>query len=520
MKRIITSLVLCLVVILCYSQPVTSANIDNTVEQAMKSFNVPGIAVAVVKDGRIIHSKGYGIRSINTNQKMDENTLFAIASNTKAFTAAALGILVDDGKLDWNDRVIDYIPEFRMYNPYVTEEFTIKDMLTHRSGLGLGAGDLMFWPDSATFTKKDIIYNLRFLKPASSFRNKYDYDNLMYIVAGEVVARISGMSWEDFVETRIMQPLEMKMSAASINRLKDKTNIIDAHVPVDGKLQVVGKHEGDVHNSAGGIFSNITDMSKWVIAQINDGKYGDSPEEQIFSREVHEEMWAPQTIKPVGKTAYNSHFLCYGLGWNVSDEKGYKVVYHTGELAGVVTRVTIIPELRLGIIVFTNQQSIAAHTAITNTIKDGYYGIKGIDRVKEEKEKVLKNEADASRITAGVWKQIQEEQKKNTTTADIKKYQGIYSDQWFGDVVISERNGKLWFASRNSPMMAGEMIYYKGNTFIVRWRYRTFDADAFAVFSLDKNGNPDGITMEAISPLTDFSFDFQDLYLKRINQAE
>ncbi|MBE0666376.1 MAG: beta-lactamase family protein, partial [Bacteroidales bacterium] len=184
MKRLLSISLLLLFFISLYSQPLTSSQIDRIAEQAMKAFDVPGIAVAVVKDGKVIHSKGYGLRSVNSTQEVDENTLFAIASNTKAFTAAALGILVDEGKLRWEDKVIDYIPEFRLYNSYVTEDFNIKDLLTHRSGMGLGAGDLMIWPGSPEFTKEDVIHNLRFLRQTSSFRTKYDYDNLLYIVAG------------------------------------------------------------------------------------------------------------------------------------------------------------------------------------------------------------------------------------------------------------------------------------------------------------------------------------------------
>ncbi|HMJ46931.1 MAG TPA: serine hydrolase domain-containing protein [Ferruginibacter sp.] len=172
-----------------FSQVITSAQVDSVASLALKTFDVPGIAVAIVKDGKVIHSKGYGVRSLSSNQKVDENTLFGIASNSKAFTTAALGMLVDEKKIKWDDKVIDYIPEFRMYNPYVTEEFTIRDLLTHRSGLGLGAGDLMFFPDSSDFTLKDIIYNLRFLKSVSGFRTKFDYDNNLYVVAGEVIAR-------------------------------------------------------------------------------------------------------------------------------------------------------------------------------------------------------------------------------------------------------------------------------------------------------------------------------------------
>ncbi len=520
MKRLLSISLLLLFFISSYSQPLTSSQIDKIAGQAMKVFDVPGIAIAVVKDGKVIHSKGYGLRSVNSMQKVDENTLFAIASNTKAFTAAALGILVDEGKLKWEDKVIDYIPEFRLYSSYVTEDFNIKDLLTHRSGMGLGAGDLMIWPGSPEFTKEDVIHNLRYLRQTSSFRTKYDYDNLLYIVAGEVVARVSGKSWEEFVEERIMEPLGMTVTAASINRLKDRSNIIDAHVPVNGRLEVVAKHEGDLHNPVGGIMSSVADMSKWVIMQMNNGRYGENLEKQIFSAKVHEEMWTPQTIIPVrGKTNYNSHFSAYGLGLRLSDENGYKVVGHTGSLQGIVTQVTMVPEMKLGIIVFTNQQADAAFSAITNSIKDGYYGITGADRISQYKDLVTRNQENAKSITDAVWRSIDEQQKDNRAVIDSGPYTGTYSDIWFGDVTVSMKDGKLRFNAVKSPKLSGEMIFYKGNTFIVKWDDRTLDADAFAVFSLDREGIPSAITMEAISPLTDFSFDFQDLDFHRKSGA-
>jgi len=516
MRKIIPTILALLLVISAYSQPVTTHEIDSLVNLTMKVFNVPGIAVAVVKDDKVIHMKGYGVSSIATGKKMDENTLFAIASNSKAFTAAALGILVDEGKLTWNTKVIDIIPEFRLYNSYVTEDFNIKDLLTHRSGLGLGAGDLMMWPDSASFTRQDIINNLRYLKQTSSFRTKYDYDNLLYIVAGVVVERVSGTTWEEFVEERIMQPLGMTKSAASINRLKDRTNIIDAHVPVNGVLQVVAKHESDVHNPAGGIFSSVADMTKWVIMQMNNGKYGDNLEKQIFSEEVHREMWTPQTIIPVrGPTTYNTHFSCYGLGWGLIDANGYLQASHTGGLMGIVTQVTLIPELKLGIIVFTNQQEGAAFTAVTNTIKDSYFGIQGADRVNDMHERVLRNQAEAKKVTDEIWAKVAEQQKKGTQCTDPTLYTGKYTDDWFGDIVISSVDGKLRFKAVRSPKLRGEMIFYTGNTFIVKWDDRTLDADAFVIFALDKEGKPSSITMEAISPMTDFSFDFQDLSFRK-----
>jgi CubicO group peptidase (beta-lactamase class C family) len=498
------------------AQTITSNEIDSLVERTLKTFDVPGIAVAIIKDDRVIHSKGYGVRSLNTKQKVDSKTLFGIASNSKAFTTAALGILIDEKKLSWDDRVIDYIPEFRLYSPYVSDEFTIRDLLTHRSGLGLGAGDLMIWPGSNNFTLNDIIHNLRYLKPVSGFRTKYDYDNLLYIVAGEVVARVSRTSWENFIETRIMQPLNMTSSAASYSRLKDKSDVIDPHAPVNGVVQVIDRDFGDLANAAGGIYSNLTDMCKWLTMQMNKGRYGVELKKQLFSEEVHEAMWAPQTIIPVGgTTTYNTHFASYGLGWFLSDVRGYKQVGHTGGLAGIVTQVTLIPEIKLGIIVFTNQQSGEAFSAITNTIKDRYFGIEGIDRIKQYHETASKNIANAKKITDDIWKDIEIQQKNSLAKTVDTLYTGTYSDKWFGEVIISSKNGKLWFDSKRSPKLTGQLLAYNGNTFIAKWNDRSMDADAFVIFSLDYTGKAVGIKMKAISPLTDFSYDFQDLEFNR-----
>jgi CubicO group peptidase (beta-lactamase class C family) len=498
------------------SQVITSYQIDSLVELTLKTFDVPGIAVAVVKDGQIVHAKGYGVRSLNTKEKVTEQTLFGIASNSKAFTAAALGMLQDEGKLTYDSKVRDFIPEFKMYDPYVTEEFTIRDLLTHRSGLGLGAGDLMFWPDSSNFTRKDIIHNLRYLKPVSSFRTKYDYDNLMYILAGEIITRVSGMPWEEFIQKRILTPLQMTSTAPSFSRVKDKSNVIDPHAPVDGKVQVIRRDWNETANAAGGLYSNVVDISKWIIMQMNAGKYGDNLSQKLFSEDVHADMWSPQTIQQFrGKNAYNTHFTSYGLGWGLSDVKGYKQATHTGGLAGIVTQVTIIPDIKLGIIVFTNQQSGAAFNSVTATIKDSYLGVTGMNRVKDNNDRRLKGEAEAQQITTTIWKNIEEEQKKNIGKKDNASMMGTYTDKWFGDVVILEKNGKLWFQSQRSFLLNGEMFAYKGNTYVVKWTDRSMDADAFAIFTLDSEGKPIGFKMNAISPLTDFSFDFQDLDFER-----
>lgn len=490
------------------------ADIDKLVETTLKTFDVPGMAVAIVKDGKIVFEKGYGVRSLARGGKVDENTLFGIASNSKAFTTAAIGILCDEGKLHLDDKVTDYIPEFRLYDPWATSEFTIRDMLTHRSGLGLGAGDLMDFPDSTDFTMKDVIHNLRYFKPVSSFRSKYDYDNQLYVIAGEIIARVSGMSWEDFIETRMMKPLGMTDSRAAFQRIKGNTNYVDAHAPVEGVVKTIPRYFTTHADAAGGIYSSVAELSKWVIVQMNDGKYGEG--KQLFSEAVHKEMWSPQTIIPVPAPGYyNVHFAAYGLGWLLNDAKGYKEVSHTGGIDGMVTKVELIPELKLGIIVLTNQQSGAAFSAVTNQIKDSYFGLTGRDWIKVYADQVKQREGDADKATTAVWKQVENRQ-HDGTKMDFSQFAGTYHDNWLGDVTLTEKDGKLWFQAKRSPKLNGEVLPYKANTMVVKWAIRSMDADAFMIFSLDENGKPDGFKMKPISPATDFSYDFQDLDLRRI----
>jgi CubicO group peptidase (beta-lactamase class C family) len=492
-----------------YAQ-ISSLQIDELVERTLKTFTVPGIAVAIVKDGKIIHSKGYGVKSILTNEKVDANTLFGIASNSKAFTSAALAMLVDEGKINWDDKVVQYLPNFKMYNEYVTNEFTIRDLLTHRSGLGLGAGDLMIWPDGSDFTAQDIVQNLQYLKPVSAFRTQYDYDNLLYIVAGEVIQVASGISWCDFIEKRIMKPLEMNNSAASYLRLVDSTNIIAPHVPINGKLKVIKRYQNQLFDAAAGIYSSVNDLSKWTIMQLNNGRF-EPNNQQLFSKKEHNEMWQLQTIIPVNsKPPYNTHFSGYGLGWFLSDVKGYKQVSHTGGLEGIVTQVTLMPELNLGIIVLTNQQSGAAFRAITNTIKDSYLGMTSEDYVATYSASLKTNEANADKKTDEVWAAVAKN-KKEKRKIDFKTIAGTYTDNWFGDIVLSEKQGKLYFASKRSPQLAGEVFFYTENNYVVKWNNAYFHADAHLFIECDASGKAVRLTMKAISELTDFSYDFHDL---------
>lgn len=499
------------------SQPISSASIDSLVEKAITAFNVPGIAVGVVKDGKIIHAKGYGQRSLKTQLPVTPNTLFGIASNSKAFTAAALGILVEQGKIKWDDHVRDYIPEFKLYDPYVTEHFTIKDLLTHRSGMGLGAGDLMFFPDSSDFSLKDIIHNLRYLPQVSEFRTKYDYDNNLYIVAGEVIARVSGQSWDDFVEQNIFFPLGMKLSAASFERLPSFQDVIDGHAPVNSEVKVIPRNTLRVGHAAGGIYSSINDLSKWLICLMNKGVSVEG--KRILSETTIKEMWTPQTIIPVfNPGVYNVHFSAYGLGFFLSDVKGKLQTTHTGGLEGMVTQITMLPELNLGIIVLTNQQEGAAFTTITNTIKDTYLGSTGIDwhsRLLTNRKREIE---EAKKITDSVDNEISRAQK--TSVQNWKSFLGTYKDPWMGEINIQEKNGQPWLQMKRSKKLTGQLFPYKGTTMVVRWIDRSMDADAFVNFGLDEEGIANTIRMKAISPLTDFSYDFHDLRFERVEKTK
>lgn len=504
------------------AQPMSSEAIDQLVEKTMKTFNVPGIAVGIVKDGNVILAKGYGVRSLQTGEPVNEHTLFGIASNTKAFTSVALGILVDEGRLKWDDRVIDYIPEFQVYDPYVTQDFRICDLLTHRSGLGLGAGDLMIWPDGCDFTRSEIIHNFRYLKQASPFRSKYDYDNILYIIAGEVIQRLSGLSWEEFIETRIFKPLGMKESSACFNRLVDTTNVIAAHCPVNGKLQVIRRTRNEQWNPAGGIYSNIVDLSRWVGFHLSKGAYGSEGTQRLISRQTHQDLWTPQTL--IGTTPqlpYNTHFAAYGLGFILTDPKGYLQVSHNGGLAGMVTRITMFPEINLGIIVLTNQQEDAAFTAIANQIQDGYIGVNGMDWLKILEDRVNRRKAEAASVTGKIWDEIAKQKSAGgNIIPDFELFAGSYRDPWFGEVTIGNIDDKLFLKSKRSAALTGEMVFYKGSCFIVKWNDRSLDADAFVLFQSGYDGKISGFTMKAISPLTDFSFDFHDLEFKRINELK
>lgn len=507
------------------AQPLTEYQVDSIVVSALDLVPQAGIAVAVVQDGEVLFQKGYGVRSIETGEPVDENTLFSIASNSKAFTAAALAILVDEGKLNWEDRVIDHIPEFRMYDPYITANFTIVDLLTHRSGLGLGAGDLMIFPDGSDFTIDDVLKSFQYQEKVSDFRTKYDYDNLLYIVAGEVVARISGSTWEDFIEERIMAPLGMEHSAASYNRIRDRSNIAAPHSTETGEVIKVSHYSLDLTNPAGGICACVSDLAKWMQVQLNGGKYGPDLEQQLFSGDAQQEMWYPHTVinySARGDQRYNGHLDAYGLGWVLSDMNGYTVVSHTGGLPGMLSKTAMVPELNAGVVVLTNTLPGGLnYYTVAQNILDGITGVEPMDWTGFAQSRLSSVQGEADSVLNAVWNTTESAKQE---AGDLSKYTGTYEDDWFGKVKIwlEDQNGEehLLIRAQRSPKMNGEMLFYKATTFAIRWDYTDMECSAFATFSLDQEGMPVSIKMEGISPNIDFSFDFHDLDLKRVDDVD
>jgi CubicO group peptidase (beta-lactamase class C family) len=495
------------------SPPVGVPNdLDDFVARVMHAFKVPGVSLAVVKNDAVVVAKGYGVRKLGEPAPVDSRTLFGIASNTKVFTASALGLLVEEGKLRWDGRVVDYLPWFQMWDPYVTRELTIRDLLVHRSGLGLGAGDLLWWPPS-TYDRKDIARRLRFIQPAASFRSAYAYDNVLYLVAGEVIETLSGQSWEDFVSTRLLAKVGMTASNVRHSAAAGAGNIAAPHASVDGKVRPVQPFDSDNTNPAGGINSCAEDMAKWLRVLLNEGALPGGS--RLFSAATWRQLSTPVTPEPNGPPppelpALRSNFRGYALGLEARDFRGYKVLTHTGGLPGYLSRVFLIPDLKLGIAVLTNQESEEAFNAIAYRIADHYVGgaqsywLEGFEKIAARNAAAL---AETERKSAAA---------RNTSSKPslpLVAYAGTYRDAWYGDVSIADEGGRLVMRFSKTPLLVGDLEHWQYDTFVARWRERELRADAFVTFSLKPDGTIDQAKMQAVSPSTDFSFDFQDLLL-------
>jgi CubicO group peptidase (beta-lactamase class C family) len=490
--------------------------VDATVRRALETFQVPGMAVTVVQ-GDSTYAAGYGILASGRDASVDADTLFQIGSVSKAFTAAALALLVDEGKLGWDDPVIDHLPEFRMYDAWVTREFTVRDLLTHRSGLPLGAGDLLIFPEG-TATRAEIIRAFRFLKPTSSFRAKYDYDNLLYIVAGEVVARVSGSSFEDFLEQRVLKPLGMEDCTATASRARADSRQATPHILVDGRLQTASAGIQDVVSAAGGVTCSARDMARWMSMLLARGRGPDGT--QLISEKQFAQLVGPVTLLPSSPYLVEhagAHLNAYALGWNVSTFYGQRAWSHGGAVWGMTSFLMVLPEQGLALFATGNQMSPAPR-AVVNALADhlladtvpgtGKDWISILDTVSAGR----RTEADAAVAAAEAARD-----RKSRPSLPLEAYVGTYRDPWYGTIHISrEKDGRLWFRSDRNAPLTGPLEHFQHDTFIARWTDRRLMADAYVSFSLAPEGAVERIRMKAVSPATDFSYDFHDLDLVRV----
>jgi len=512
-KMVFSMLALLLNAPFASAQIAAPKDLDAYVERVRREFEVPGIALAIVKDGKVVVAKGYGVRKLGELAPVDARTLFGIASNTKAFTATALGLLVEEGKLEWDAPVVRYLPWFQLSDPYVTRELTVRDLLVHRSGLGLGAGDLLWWPPS-NYNRKEIAHRLRFIPLATSFRSAYAYDNVLYLIAGEVIETLSGQTWEDFVAARILAKVGMTGSNVRHSEAGTGANVATTHAPVDGKVRPVAPFASDNTNPAGGINSNAEDMAKWMIVQLDSGRLAGGG--RLFSPRTTRQLWAIVTPISIGEpapelAALRANFNGYALGFGVRDYRGKKVVSHTGGLPGYLSKVAMIPELKLGVAILTNQESGAAFESLTYRILDHYIGVPVYDWVGAYKKVHTRGDS----IIASTEKNAGTA-RDNTSrpSLPLAKYAGTYTDAWYGEVMITQENGKLAIRFSPSPSLAGDLEHWQYDTFIARWKDRELRADAYVTFALNPDGSIDQVKMQAVSPATDFSFDFHDLVLK------
>ena len=491
---------------------------DSYVKRVMETFTVPGLSVAIVKDGKVVLAKGYGVRRMRDPAPVDAQTRFGIASNTKLFTATALALLVEEGKIEWDMPVITYLPAFAMSDPYVTHQLTVRDLLVHRSGLGLGAGDLLWWPPS-TYDRKEIARRIRYIPLATSFRSTYAYDNVLYLIAGEVIEAVSGQSWENFVRSRILRRVGMNDSDVRHSGAGERGNVAGTHAEVNDTVRPVAPFISDNTNPAGGIMAGAGDMAKWMVVQLDSGRVADGS--RLFSAATARQLWREVTPTPIGDPPRDlpqlrhlrATMAGYALGLGVRDYRGYILRQHTGGLPGYLSKVAMIPDLRLGVAVLTNQESGAAFDAIAYRVLDHYIGARAPDYPALFQQLVQRNR-----------QRLRETEQKGAATRDsaagpslpLEKYAGTYRDPWYGDVQITRERGGLAIRFRHTPSLVGDLIHWQHDTFLARWRDRELRADAYATFWLNADGSVHQLRMVPASELVDFSFDFQVLVLKPV----
>ena len=493
---------------------------DTRAETLRKQVGAPGMAIAIVENGKVTLAKGYGVKKLGAADAIDADTIFPTGSTGKAFTVADLAILVDQGKIGWDDKVIDHLPGFEMYDPWATREITIRDLLVHRSGLGLGAGDLLFVPRS-NLSRAEVVKRLRYIKPATSFRYGFAYDNLLYIVAGQLIEAVTGKSWEAFTAEQILKPAGMLHSTSDDEIRFQRPNRAQPHVRVNGPLrglgdqQLLDERDDLARNSApaGGLAISANDMARWLLIQLAHGKLPDS-DARLFSGATHEQMWTPIVFQeddplPPEFDPIKPKFNTYALGWEVRDYRGAKLVWHGGAVLGFKAAVVLLPEKNVGFSIEINSEDSGLVAGLIYELLDHYLELpksnwpeKFIAYARKQLDEGVKK-----------YQRVAEKPVKIGPSLPLERYKGTYADPWYGKIEVGQANEKLTIDFKSTPRMGGTLEHWQYDTFITRFTDNTIEP-AYVTFDLDAEGKIDRITMKPVSPLADFSFDYQDLLFR------
>ena len=466
---------------------------DDYINKALKDWEVPGLAIAVIKNDNLVLAKGYGVRKLGEQTPVNERTLFAIGSASKAFTAASLAMLVDEGKIKWDDPATNHLKGFQLFDPYVTRETTVRDLLCHR--LGFERGDLLWY--GSDYDRDEILRRVRYLRPSWSVRSRFGYQNIMFLAAGQIIPAATGKPWDDFVRQRIFTPLGMTSTTTSITALRNADNAATPHTKIDDRVQVIPWRNIDNIAPAGSINSNVVDMAQWVRLQLGEGSY---QSERLLSSGAVKEMHMSQTVirleGPNEKLNPETHFMNYGLGWFLQDYRGRKVVQHGGNIDGMSALVAMIPEEQLGLVILTNLNGTSLTTALMYRVFDAFLNAPQRDW-SADLLKVVKAQQEQAREQA---KKTEEGRVKDTKPSlPLDKYAGTYQDEMYGEAkVAQEENGKL--VLHYGPTFTGDLEHWHYDTFRVTWRDRTL-GKGFATFTLNAQGK---VAEMRVPNLTDF----------------
>lgn len=511
---------LALVGALAFEWPVGAAppaGFELRVERLRSNYGVPGVSIAIVEGGRTTLAQGWGVREVGTKQPVGADTIFATGSTGKAFTSGALAILVDQGKIKWDDRVIDHMPDFRMWDAWVTREMTIRDLLVHRSGLGLGAGDLLFVPNS-NLSRKETVKRLRHIKPATSFRSGYAYDNVLYMVAGQLIEEVSGRTWEQFVKDEIYRPLGMSRSTVSGAEFQATPDRGRPHSRTGGAIVGLGRQTALDESAtvsanaapAGGLAISANDMSRWLLTQLAKGEIPGG-QRRLFSAEQSAEMLRPVVLQPISELpaefkVTQPNFYTYALGWDVQDYRGAKIVAHGGAVFGSLAFVALIPDRDVGLFVAVNSEDGEIVRGLMYELLDHYLGLPAA----QWPEKFHAYKAERQKKAAGTVKAEADKSARIGPSLPLDRYAGDYTDPWYGTIKVRQAGRNLTIEFPHSAGMNGALTHHQYDTFRTNPSLGWIEP-AFVTFALDADGKVDRVTMKAVSPLADFSFDYQDL---------